>query len=108
MTISVSISNSITYNNKKFFLHKCNNIDLSLHNSIGISINLMVIITSFFSPAMVELMIKGTQPLSPSAFDVIEHCLEGGHCLMVSYPNWTADTLIRAAIGSAQEKRICY
>lgn len=52
---------------------------------------------SSISAAMVEMMIKGAQQLNPSAFDVIEHCPEGGHCLMISNPDWTAAALIRAA-----------
>jgi hypothetical protein len=42
-------------------------------------------------------VIKGAREIEPSAFDVIENCKEGRHCLMISYPEWTADTLRRAA-----------
>jgi hypothetical protein len=52
---------------------------------------------SHFSPVMVDMMIKGAQQIQPTAFDVVEHCKEGGHCLMVSYPEWTAEALRRAA-----------
>jgi pimeloyl-ACP methyl ester carboxylesterase len=52
---------------------------------------------SHFSPALVDMMIKGAQEIEPSAFDVVEHCKDGGHCLMISYPEWTADVLRRAA-----------
>jgi hypothetical protein len=43
------------------------------------------------------MMIKGAREIEPSAFDVVEHCKGGGHCLMISYPEWTADALRRAA-----------
>lgn len=52
---------------------------------------------SSFSPMMVEMMIKGAQMVNPNAFDVVEVCKEGGHCLMISYPEWTAEALRRAA-----------
>jgi pimeloyl-ACP methyl ester carboxylesterase len=52
---------------------------------------------SHFSPTLVDMMIKGAREIEPSAFDVVEHCKEGGHCLMISYPEWTADALRRAA-----------
>jgi hypothetical protein len=52
---------------------------------------------SALGPAMVEMMIKGAQQMVPTAFDVVEHCKEGGHCLMVSFPEWTAEALRRAA-----------
>ncbi|CAG8978439.1 hypothetical protein HYALB_00012606 [Hymenoscyphus albidus] len=50
-----------------------------------------------FSPPMVEMMLQGARQAEPSAFDVVEKCKEGGHCLMISFPEWTADALIRAA-----------
>ncbi|PQE24882.1 hypothetical protein CJF32_00007248 [Rutstroemia sp. NJR-2017a WRK4] len=52
---------------------------------------------SSFVPEFAELMIKGAQQAEPTAFDVVEHCKEGGHCLMISFPEWTADALRRAA-----------
>ncbi|RDW74772.1 hypothetical protein BP6252_05914 [Coleophoma cylindrospora] len=52
---------------------------------------------SSFTPAVVEMMIKGARMMEPSAFDVVEHCKEGGHCVMISYPEWTADVLRRAS-----------
>jgi hypothetical protein len=48
---------------------------------------------SAFSQPMVEMMIQGAQQVVPSAFDVVEHCKEGGHCMMISSPEWTADAL---------------
>ena len=56
---------------------------------------------SSFSAAVDDMMIKGAQQLNPSAFDVVEHCLDGGHCLMISHPEWTAEALVRAAGGQA-------
>jgi len=50
-----------------------------------------------FTAEIVEMMIKGAQQMVPSAFDVVEHCPNAGHCLMASYPEWTADALRRAA-----------
>jgi hypothetical protein len=44
-----------------------------------------------------EGMIKLCQQTTPSAFDVVEHCKDAGHTVMVSYPEWTADALRRAA-----------
>ncbi|KAF4634741.1 hypothetical protein G7Y89_g3365 [Cudoniella acicularis] len=52
---------------------------------------------SSFTPQVVDMMIKGAQQLQPNAFDVIEHCEKGGHCLMISFPEWTANALRRAA-----------
>ncbi|TVY80266.1 hypothetical protein LSUE1_G006533 [Lachnellula suecica] len=52
---------------------------------------------SALNPVVADMMIKGAQQMVPSAFDVVEHCKEGGHCLMASYPEWTADALRRAA-----------
>jgi hypothetical protein len=49
-----------------------------------------------FSPALAETMIKEAQQVEPSASDVVEHYKEGGHCIMISYQEWTADAL-RAA-----------
>ncbi|CAG8951246.1 hypothetical protein HYFRA_00007994 [Hymenoscyphus fraxineus] len=50
-----------------------------------------------FSPPMVEMMLQGARQVEPSAFDVVERYKEGGHCLMISFSEWTADALIRAA-----------
>ena len=52
---------------------------------------------SSFSPIMVDMMVKGAQQIEPTAFDKVEICKEGGHCLMISYPEWTAEALRRAA-----------
>lgn len=43
------------------------------------------------------MMIAGARMFEPTAFDVVEHCEEGGHCLMVSFPEWTAQAIRRAA-----------
>jgi len=42
------------------------------------------------------MIINGAMQLEPSAFDVVERC-DGGHCLMISRPQWLADVLRRAA-----------
>lgn len=52
---------------------------------------------SAITPTMVEKMIEGAQQIEPSAFDTVEHCEEGGHCVMISHPVWTANALRRAA-----------
>ncbi len=44
-----------------------------------------------------QLMINICQQSVPTAFDVVEHCEEAGHCVMASFPSWTADALRRAA-----------
>ena len=49
-----------------------------------------------FTPQVVQMIINGAKQLEPSAFDVIEKC-DGGHCLMISRPQWLADVLRRAA-----------
>lgn len=49
-----------------------------------------------FTPVVVEMMIKGAKELEPNAFDVVERC-DGGHCLMISCPQWTANVLRKAA-----------
>jgi len=56
---------------------------------------------SSFSATMNDMMIKSAQQLNPNAFDVVEHCPEGGHCLMISHPEWTAAALIRAVGGNS-------
>jgi len=43
------------------------------------------------------MMIKGAQQVEPTAFDVVEHCKEAGHCPIIGFPEWTADALRRAA-----------
>ena len=43
------------------------------------------------------MMIDLCQQSVPSAFDVVEHCKDAGHCVMANYPEWTADALRRAA-----------
>ncbi|KAF7930959.1 hypothetical protein BELL_0049g00050 [Botrytis elliptica] len=52
---------------------------------------------SSFTPEVVEMMIKGAQMMNPTAFDVVESLKEGGHCFMISHPEWTAEALRRAA-----------
>ena len=49
-----------------------------------------------FTPPVVEMIINGAKNMEPSAFDVIEKC-DGGHCLMISRPEWLAKVLRRAA-----------
>ncbi|MCJ1404792.1 hypothetical protein MMC11_008018 [Xylographa trunciseda] len=49
-----------------------------------------------FTPQVVDFIINTAKQLEPSAFDVIERC-DGGHCLMISYPQWLADVLRSAA-----------
>lgn len=45
---------------------------------------------------MVDSIIKTARNMEPSAFDVVEKC-DGGHCLMISRPEWLADVFRRAA-----------
>jgi pimeloyl-ACP methyl ester carboxylesterase len=52
---------------------------------------------SSVSGEMVKEMLAGARAIKPSAFDVVEHCEDGGHCLTISRPEWTADALRRAA-----------
>ena len=42
------------------------------------------------------MIINGAKQLEPTAFDVVEKC-DGGHCLMISRPQWLAEVLRRAA-----------
>lgn len=49
-----------------------------------------------FTMEMVDYMINNAKSIEPSAFDVVEKC-DGGHCLMISRPEWLADVLRRAA-----------
>lgn len=49
-----------------------------------------------FTPQVVEMMINYAKIMEPSAFDVVEKC-DGGHCLMISRPQWLARVLRRAA-----------
>ena len=49
-----------------------------------------------FTPEVVEMIINEAKRQEPSAFDTIETC-DGGHCLMLSRPQWLADVLRRAA-----------
>lgn len=51
---------------------------------------------TFFSPKVVESIIFNAKELEPSAFDVVEKC-DGGHCLMISRPEWLSGVLKRAA-----------
>lgn len=43
------------------------------------------------------MMIEEARRLESRAFDVVESCEGGGHCLMISRPQWLADVLRRAA-----------
>ncbi|KFY02186.1 hypothetical protein O988_02338 [Pseudogymnoascus sp. VKM F-3808] len=52
---------------------------------------------SRFSAEISELMVQGAQQVEPSAFDVVERCEGAGHCVMLSFPEWTAEALRRAA-----------
>ncbi|KAJ4294977.1 hypothetical protein N0V90_006985 [Kalmusia sp. IMI 367209] len=49
-----------------------------------------------FTPEVVDYIINTARSIEPSAFDVVEKC-DGGHCLMISRPEWLADVLRRAA-----------
>jgi pimeloyl-ACP methyl ester carboxylesterase len=49
-----------------------------------------------FTPEVVDFIINTARQLEPTAFDVVEKC-DGGHCLMISRPEWLADVLRRAA-----------
>jgi hypothetical protein len=42
-------------------------------------------------------MIEGARQQVQTAFDVVETCEGGGHCLMISQPQWLAGVLRRAA-----------
>ena len=46
---------------------------------------------------VVDHMIKSARALQPDAFDVVERCEGGGHCLMISHPDWLVNVLRRAA-----------
>jgi pimeloyl-ACP methyl ester carboxylesterase len=50
-----------------------------------------------FSPELCKFMIEGARQQVPTAFDVVETCEGGGHCLMISQPQWLAGVLRRAA-----------
>lgn len=49
-----------------------------------------------FTPEMVSSIIDNAKKLEPTAFDVVERC-DGGHCLMISRPEWLASVLRRTA-----------
>jgi hypothetical protein len=49
-----------------------------------------------FSPEVVDYIINTAKTAEPTAFDVVEEC-DGGHCLMISRPEWLAGLLRRAA-----------
>ena len=51
---------------------------------------------TIFTPRVVDMIINGAREMEPSAFDVVERC-DGGHCLMISRPEWLAGVLRRAA-----------
>ncbi|KUJ15495.1 uncharacterized protein LY89DRAFT_720029 [Mollisia scopiformis] len=65
--------------------------ELEPHQSLGMKDK------SVFTLEAVEGMLGAARGQVESAFDVVERCEEGGHCLMVSYPEWTAQALRRAA-----------
>ena len=46
-------------------------------------------------PEAVDMIINTTKQLQLSAFDVVEKC-DGGHCLMISRPEWLVEVLRRA------------
>lgn len=50
-----------------------------------------------FTPEVVNFMITSARREVPTAFDVIETCNDGGHCLMISHPDWLANVIRRAA-----------
>nr|POF15620.1 hypothetical protein CFP56_48814 [Quercus suber] len=50
-----------------------------------------------FTPEIVDSMITSARQQVPAAFDVVETCDDGGHCLMISHPDWLANALRRAA-----------
>ncbi|KAF2678720.1 hypothetical protein K458DRAFT_422809 [Lentithecium fluviatile CBS 122367] len=49
-----------------------------------------------FTPKLVNYMIKSAREQQLTAFDVVEEC-DGGHCLMISHPEWLAGVVKRAA-----------
>ncbi|KAF1992983.1 alpha/beta-hydrolase [Amniculicola lignicola CBS 123094] len=49
-----------------------------------------------FTPELVDYIINSARAQEPTAFDVVEEC-DGGHCLMISKPEWLATVLKRAA-----------
>jgi hypothetical protein len=51
---------------------------------------------SSFTPEVVSFIIDTARKIEPTAFDVVERC-DGGHCIMISRPEWLADVLRRAA-----------
>ncbi|CZR57975.1 uncharacterized protein PAC_07865 [Phialocephala subalpina] len=59
---------------------------------------------SVFTQEAVGGMLGAAREVQPSAFDVVERCEEGGHCMMVSFPEWTAGALRRAA-GPGEQHR---
>ncbi|KAF2649438.1 alpha/beta-hydrolase [Lophiostoma macrostomum CBS 122681] len=49
-----------------------------------------------FTLEAVDYIIKSAREQHPAAFDVVEEC-DGGHCLMISQPEWLAGVVKRAA-----------
>lgn len=49
-----------------------------------------------FTPELVDYIIKSAREQEPTAFDVVEEC-DGGHCLMISHPEWLVGVVKRAA-----------
>jgi len=51
---------------------------------------------TLFTPEFVDSIIETAKKIEPTAVDVVERC-DGGHCLMISRPEWLANVLRRAA-----------
>ncbi len=47
---------------------------------------------------LVDMWLAKARELEASAFDVVEEC-DGGHCMMLSQPEWLAGVFERAARG---------
>lgn len=52
---------------------------------------------SDFKPPFVQYIISSARQQHAEAFDMVETCEQGGHCLMISHPDWLADVLRRSA-----------
>jgi hypothetical protein len=52
---------------------------------------------SHFQKDFLEFLLGSARAQCPTAFDVVERCEEGGHCLMISHGEWLAECLGRAA-----------
>ena len=51
---------------------------------------------SMISKEYAHMMINAAKEIEPTAFDVVEEH-DGGHCIMLSQPEWLAGVLRRAA-----------